>query len=177
MRGKQCHHRYMYQMISNCRSITTFAVSITVDANTQHMQHHFPIRGHSFLTNDRDFGQSEGKKKCIKSIYIPDQWYYVILIIVFSSALAWRSYLTCWDSFPLFGDTYMYASPLACFDLVCFLILFLRCAGVALLPFLELSPPATATAANSTLSQPHRCKFRSPEDEWLEDADVNWVVE
>ena len=31
----------------------------------EHIQHHFPVRGHSFLPNDRDFGRTETKKSKI----------------------------------------------------------------------------------------------------------------
>ena len=39
------------------------------------IQHHFPVRGHSFLPNDRDFGRTETKKKRHERIYTPEQWY------------------------------------------------------------------------------------------------------
>jgi hypothetical protein len=41
----------------------------------EHIQHHFPVRGHSFLPNDRDFGHTETKKKKVERVYVPDQWY------------------------------------------------------------------------------------------------------
>ena len=44
----------------------------------QHIQHHFPIRGHSFLPNDRDFGKTETKKKKVERVYTADQWYDII---------------------------------------------------------------------------------------------------
>ena len=42
------------------------------------IQHHFPVRGHSFLPNDRDFGRRESKKKRQERVYIPEQWHEVI---------------------------------------------------------------------------------------------------
>lgn len=42
------------------------------------IQHHFPVRGHSFLPNDRDFGRTETKKRRNERIYTPEQWYEVI---------------------------------------------------------------------------------------------------
>ena len=42
------------------------------------IQHHFPVRGHSFLPNDRDFGRTESKKKRQERVYTPEQWHDVI---------------------------------------------------------------------------------------------------
>lgn len=39
------------------------------------IQHHFPVRGHSFLPNDRDFGHTETKKKRHERVYTPEQWH------------------------------------------------------------------------------------------------------
>ena len=39
------------------------------------IQHHFPVRGHSFLPNDRDFGCTETKKKKHERVYCPEQWH------------------------------------------------------------------------------------------------------
>ena len=38
------------------------------------IRHIFPIRGHSFLPCDRDFGITEKKKRKTERIYIPDEW-------------------------------------------------------------------------------------------------------
>ena len=40
-----------------------------------HIQHHFPVCGHLFLPNDRDFGRTELKKKKTEHVYTPNQWY------------------------------------------------------------------------------------------------------
>ena len=40
-----------------------------------HIKHHFPVRGHLFLPNDRDFGRTELKKKKTEHVYTPNQWY------------------------------------------------------------------------------------------------------
>ena len=44
----------------------------------QHIQHHFPVRGHSFLPNDRDFGRTEMQKRKAERVYTSDQWYEVM---------------------------------------------------------------------------------------------------
>jgi len=44
----------------------------------QHIQHHFPVRGHSFLPNDRDFGRTETQKRKTERAYTSDQWYEVM---------------------------------------------------------------------------------------------------
>ena len=44
----------------------------------RHIQHHFPVRGHSFLPNDRDFGRTEARKKKVQQVFTPEQWYEVI---------------------------------------------------------------------------------------------------
>lgn len=41
--------------------------------------HIFPVRGHSFLPCDRDFASIELKKRKVETLYIPDQWYDIIL--------------------------------------------------------------------------------------------------
>lgn len=38
------------------------------------IQHVFPVRGHSFLPCDRDFGLIEQKKRRVDRIYTPSQW-------------------------------------------------------------------------------------------------------
>ena len=42
------------------------------------IMHVFPIRGHSFLPCDRDFGSIEMKKRKVETLYIPDQWIAII---------------------------------------------------------------------------------------------------
>ena len=44
----------------------------------QHIRHYFPVRGHSFLPNDRDFGCTELKKRKIERVYSPEQWHAII---------------------------------------------------------------------------------------------------
>ena len=44
----------------------------------QQIQHYFPVRGHSFLPNDRDFGYTESKKRKQERICTPEGWYEVI---------------------------------------------------------------------------------------------------
>ena len=40
----------------------------------QCLRHTFPIRGHSFLPNDQDFGRTEVNKRQNERIYTPNQW-------------------------------------------------------------------------------------------------------
>lgn len=44
----------------------------------EYIRHTFPVRGHSFLPNDRDFGQTEVNKQRNERIYTPIQWMEVI---------------------------------------------------------------------------------------------------
>lgn len=41
--------------------------------------HIFPVRGHSFLPCDRDFASIEFKKRKVETLYVPEQWYDIIL--------------------------------------------------------------------------------------------------
>ena len=55
-----------------------FLFSLIQLGRFRHIQHFFPVRGHSFLPSDRDFAKTEGKKRKVERIYIPEQWYDVI---------------------------------------------------------------------------------------------------
>ena len=43
-----------------------------------HVCHTFPVRGHSFLPNDRDFGRTEVSKRKNERVYMLDQWLYIL---------------------------------------------------------------------------------------------------
>ena len=40
----------------------------------KHIRHTFPVKGHSYLPNDRDFGKTEKKKQKMERVYVPEQW-------------------------------------------------------------------------------------------------------
>lgn len=44
----------------------------------QHIRHYFPVRGHSFLPNDRDFAVTELKKRKTERVNTPEQWHRII---------------------------------------------------------------------------------------------------
>ena len=44
----------------------------------RHIQHFFPVRGHSFLPSDRDFAKTEEKKRKVERVYVPKQWHGII---------------------------------------------------------------------------------------------------
>lgn len=58
-------------------NVLHFLVSLVWLGRFQHIRHFFPVRGHSFLPNDRDFGCTEQKKK-VERVYTPEGWHDVI---------------------------------------------------------------------------------------------------
>ena len=40
----------------------------------QHIRHSFPVTGHSYLPNDRDFGRTELYKCRNECVYTPNEW-------------------------------------------------------------------------------------------------------
>ena len=50
-----------------------FLFSLVRLGRFQHIRHHFPVRGHSFLPNDRDFGCTESKKRKEECVYTPEE--------------------------------------------------------------------------------------------------------
>lgn len=59
-------------------NVLRYLFSLVQLGRFNHIQHNFPVRGHSFLPNDRDFGHTESKKRKVENVYIPDQWFDVI---------------------------------------------------------------------------------------------------
>ena len=42
------------------------------------IQHYFPVRGHSFLSCNRDFAKTESKKRKTEHVYVPEHWFDVM---------------------------------------------------------------------------------------------------
>ena len=59
-------------------NVVNFLFTLVRIGKFQPISHHFPVRGHSFLPNDRDFGVTEKKKKSIERVYSPEGWHSVI---------------------------------------------------------------------------------------------------
>ena len=59
-------------------NVMDFLFTLLKIGKLQHIRHYFPVRGHSFLSNDRDFGCTEMKKRKAERVYIPEQWHEVI---------------------------------------------------------------------------------------------------
>lgn len=51
-----------------------YLYSLVKSRRFKHITHTFPVRGHSFLPCDRDFGITEKKKRKMERVYIPEQW-------------------------------------------------------------------------------------------------------
>ena len=58
-------------------TVIHYLYSLVKNGHFRRIQHIFPIRGHSFLPCDRDFGKTESKRK-VERIYTPQQWMEVI---------------------------------------------------------------------------------------------------
>ena len=54
-------------------NVMHFLFTLVHIGRLQHIRHYFPVRGHSFLPNDRDFGCTEMKKKKVERVYVPEQ--------------------------------------------------------------------------------------------------------
>ena len=48
--------------------------SLVAEGNFKYIRHTFPVRGHSYLPNDRDFGRTEVSKRKNERVYTPEQW-------------------------------------------------------------------------------------------------------
>ena len=59
-------------------NVMDFLFTLVRIGKPQHIRHYFPVRGHSFLPNDRDFGCTEMKKRKAERVYIPEQWHELI---------------------------------------------------------------------------------------------------
>ena len=42
-------------------NVVRYLFTLVWQGKFEHIQHHFPVRGHSFLPNDRDFGRTKTK--------------------------------------------------------------------------------------------------------------------
>ena len=56
-------------------NVMHFLFSLVRLGRFEHIRHFFPVRGHSFLPNDRDFGCTERKKRKVERVYTPEQWH------------------------------------------------------------------------------------------------------
>lgn len=59
-------------------NVMRYLFSLVYTGRFRYIRHTFPVRGHSFLPNDRDFGRTEVKKRQNERIYTPSQWVDVI---------------------------------------------------------------------------------------------------
>ena len=59
-------------------NVMHFLFSLVRVGRFQHIRHYFPVRGHSFLPNDRDFGCTELKKRKVERVFVPEEWNAVI---------------------------------------------------------------------------------------------------
>ena len=55
-------------------NVMLFLFSLVRVGRFQHIRHYFPVRGHSFLPNDRDFGCTELKKRKTERVFVPEEW-------------------------------------------------------------------------------------------------------
>lgn len=59
-------------------TVVRFLLSLTDTGRFSKVTHYFPIRGHSFLPNDRDFGVVKKKIKKCDRIYVPEEYYKIM---------------------------------------------------------------------------------------------------
>lgn len=75
------HIQELYLFSDNCpgqnknHTVIRFLLSLTDTKRFSKITHYFPIRGHSFLPNDRDFGVIKRKIKKCDRIYVPAEYY------------------------------------------------------------------------------------------------------
>ena len=55
-----------------------FLFSLIQVGHFRHIQHSFPVRGHSFLPSDRGFAKTKEMKRKVERVYVPEQWHDVI---------------------------------------------------------------------------------------------------
>lgn len=55
-------------------TVVRFLCSLIQISRFNKIEHYFPIRGHSYLPNDRNFGTIKRKLKLHDRIYVPDQY-------------------------------------------------------------------------------------------------------
>lgn len=74
----------LYLFSDNCpgqnknHTVIRFLMSLTDTNKYTRITHYFPIRGHSFLPNDQDFGVVKKKIKKCDRIYVPDEYYSIM---------------------------------------------------------------------------------------------------
>lgn len=77
--GKNIRELHLFS--DNCpgqnknHTVIRFLLSLTDTKRFSKITHYFPIRGHSFLPNDRDFGVMKRKIKKCDRIYVPEEYY------------------------------------------------------------------------------------------------------
>lgn len=59
-------------------TVIRFLLSLTDTGRFSKIKHCFPVRGHSFLPNDQDFGVMKKKIKKCDRIYVPDEYYAIM---------------------------------------------------------------------------------------------------
>ena len=59
-------------------NVMSFLFSLVSQGKFRHIRYTFPVTGHSFLPNDRDFGRTELAKRKNERVYTPTQWMEII---------------------------------------------------------------------------------------------------
>ena len=59
-------------------TVMHYLFSLVATVKFRHIRHSFPVTGHSYLPNDRDFGRTELNKRKNERVYSPDQWMAII---------------------------------------------------------------------------------------------------
>lgn len=59
-------------------TVIRFLMALTDTQRFRKIKHYFPVRGHSFLPNDQDFGVAKRKIKKHDRIFVPDQYYSIM---------------------------------------------------------------------------------------------------
>ena len=59
-------------------TVMQYLFTLVSEGKFRHIRHYFPVTGHSFLPNDRDFGRTELNKRKNERVYSPEQWLAII---------------------------------------------------------------------------------------------------
>ena len=59
-------------------NVMHYLFTLVVQGRFSYIRHTFPVRGHSFLPNDRDFGRTELAKRTNERVYTPAEWMDII---------------------------------------------------------------------------------------------------
>ena len=89
-----CLHHYLSQLPPNVTTLCLYSdgcggqnknanvvhylFTLVATGKFEHITHTFPVRGHSFLPNDRDFGRTEITKRKQERVYTHAQWMAII---------------------------------------------------------------------------------------------------